>query len=52
MDSTAPTAATDSKIINELLLHVTHGLDNPNNPYGLINHQGNSANSPERLIKH
>jgi len=38
MDSTAPTAARDSEISNELLSRVTHGFDTPNSPKGLIKH--------------
>jgi len=32
MDSTAPTAARDSEISNELLSRVTFGFDKPNSP--------------------
>jgi len=39
MDSTAETAPRDSQIINELISRVTQGLDSPNSPYGLRNHQ-------------
>jgi len=39
MDWTAQTAPRDSEIINELMSRVTHGLDTPNSPYGLRNHQ-------------
>ena len=34
MDSTTPTAARGSDIINELLSRVTHGFDSPNSPRG------------------
>jgi hypothetical protein len=36
MNSTAETARRDIKIINELLLGVTHRIDSTNSPYGLI----------------
>jgi hypothetical protein len=39
MDWTTQTAPRDSEIINALMSVVMHGLDTPNSPYGLRNHQ-------------
>jgi hypothetical protein len=39
MDWTAQTGPRDLEIINALMSRVTHGLDTPNSPYGLRNHQ-------------
>jgi len=52
MDSTAQTAPTDSDIIHELVSRVTHGLDSPNSPEGLGNHQQSAVTGDARIGQH